>query len=271
MSNKYTYLVIFLLIGFLGFSQEQISAFDGDTILDQTTEEFSQVPSRKVKDNRFKTSLSETDFFTDTNSFNNSVEYKNSYEDEAFNYERGLNYNSSLSWKEILFGWLTGNKGIRSAQDLIWIAAKYSLILIFLIAIYFLIRFFRKGNTSIKERKNEMMKVEEVDITQLKSINFKEKIEEAKKDQHFKLAIRWAFLQSLHELNQAKYIHLDIQKLNTEYVYELANRKKIQKSFKYLLYIYENMWFGNHSVDQNKAIVILQKFDSFSKQIERHE
>ncbi|MNG25700.1 hypothetical protein D3C84_1105960 [compost metagenome] len=74
-------------------------------------------------------------------------------------------------------------------------------------------------------------------------------IQESIQNGEKRLAIRYYYLWLLKVMAQNNYIEWDIEKTNSDYLYELkspANRE----DFTYLSYLYNYIWYGEFEMDE---------------------
>ena len=64
----------------------------------------------------------------------------------------------------------------------------------------------------------------------------------------YREAIRLYHLWCLDVLNSQKIIQYHSDKTNLDYLYDIKE-KKLFEAFRYLTYIYDNIWFGAHPLD----------------------
>ena len=127
--------------------------------------------------------------------------------------------------------------------------------------IYFLIQIIRGANFQIPKsvsaaktfNKNEV-KVEKID-----DVDFKKLINEAKQAKDFKMAVRYYFLWYLKLLTADNYIKWNKDKSNTDYKNELRGTARLDE-FSLLAYLYEWVWYGNVSLDEEKFAAVESHF-----------
>lgn len=121
---------------------------------------------------------------------------------------------------------------------------------------------FWKSNVVKKEQVKKLISeddnIEENDYDQLLQL--------AIRNRDFRLATRYYYLSLLKNLSQKKLIEYHKDKTNSEYLFELKD-KKMRSSFSYLSYIYSYVWYGEFSVDETKFATIEEKYQSFIKTI----
>src|SRR5688572_2239941 len=81
---------------------------------------------------------------------------------------------------------------------------------------------------------------------------------------NYRLAVRYLYLQSLQRLSEKKFIELNSNKTNYEYVMEVR-RHKFANEFASLTLQYEYVWFGEYTVDERLFEQIQGSFTQFNK------
>lgn len=86
-------------------------------------------------------------------------------------------------------------------------------------------------------------------------LDFKKLIQESLEKGERRIAIRYYYLWLLKVMAQNHYIEWDIEKTNSDYLYELQN-PVYKEDFTYLSYLYNYIWYGEFEIDEttfNKA------------------
>ena len=81
---------------------------------------------------------------------------------------------------------------------------------------------------------------------------------------NYRLAVRYLYLQSLQRLSEKKFIELNSNKTNYEYVMEVR-RHKFANEFASLTLQYEYVWYGEYTVDERLFEQIQGSFTQFNK------
>ncbi len=63
-----------------------------------------------------------------------------------------------------------------------------------------------------------------------------------------RLSIRYYYLWLLKKMSETHVIVWDIEKTNSDYLYEIQNQSK-KEEFSYLSYLYNNIWYGEFELD----------------------
>ena len=112
------------------------------------------------------------------------------------------------------------------------------------------------------------------DITDdLTQINFDNKINEALKTNDLRLAIRWNYLKVLFVLDKNGIIVFAPYKTNIDYSNDLLTKstregeKKLHSGFMRLSRIYEYVWYGQFSINENDYQNYAAEFEEYQKQL----
>ena len=81
---------------------------------------------------------------------------------------------------------------------------------------------------------------------------------------NYRLAVRYLYLQSLQRLSEKKFIEINSNKTNYEYVMEVR-RHKFANEFASLTLQYEYVWYGEYPVDERLFEQIQGSFTQFNK------
>lgn len=65
-----------------------------------------------------------------------------------------------------------------------------------------------------------------------------------------RLTIRYYYLWLLKKMTQNEIIAWDIEKTNSDYIYEIKNTE-LKDTFNYLSYLYNYIWYGEFDIDQS--------------------
>ncbi len=119
---------------------------------------------------------------------------------------------------------------------------------------------FLKGNT-----KNSEFDFSDID-EDFSGIDFNKKVEQAKSENDYRLAIRWLYLKQLFLLNEKNKIAWQPYKTNMDYLNEL-HKSNHRQAFKDISKIYEYVWYGKYTVDQTNFNALEQQFKRFESSI----
>ena len=128
---------------------------------------------------------------------------------------------------------------------------------------YLVYRLFLSNSSFLsRNRKNvaaDMAVVEEENANDPDSL-----LRNATRSGNYRLAIRYLYLQSLNRLSEKKFIEINSNKTNYEYVTEMR-KHKFANEFASLTLQYEYVWYGEYPVDERLFEQIQSGFTQFNK------
>lgn len=89
-------------------------------------------------------------------------------------------------------------------------------------------------------------------------------LQHAIKSGNYRLAVRYLYLESLKRLSEKKFIEINTNKTNYEYVTEVR-RHKFANEFASLTLQYEYVWYGEYPVDERLFVQIQSGFTQFNR------
>ncbi|MFY0713178.1 DUF4129 domain-containing protein [Seonamhaeicola sp. NFXS20] len=246
MSKKLWLHIIFLAVGFLCYPKTYNNAFVASDSLKVDTS--TQISPRN---------------FDDLNEI---------YTGEDYIYERTI---ESSGWWTRFKQWLSDflkdlfnitNEGQASkATD---IAIKIAGVIIFLLVIYFIFKaIMNKEGSWVFGKSSDKKIIPVTDIeNNIHTTNFKKLIENAEKENNYRLAIRYYYLWLLKQLTQAEIIEYDVEKTNSDYQNEIS-QNQIKKEFAYTSYLYNYIWYGEFNVTPTEFNQAKHAFTKFLKSV----
>jgi len=120
-------------------------------------------------------------------------------------------------------------------------------ILIFIIVA--LILYYIFSNIEI-EKKIESNLISEFDIEDIEEVDTLDGFQKALANGDYRSAIRWRFLNALQLLAKKDIIDWQPEKTNRDYNRELRGLPQ-SAAFNTLVRIFENVWYGNHDINEN--------------------
>ncbi|MCG8604702.1 DUF4129 domain-containing protein, partial [bacterium] len=188
-------------------------------------------------------------------------------EDDAFNYNQTPDKVDTIVDRVKLWFWKMLRRIPFNGFFLFWKILPY---LILTFAVAFVVSrlmktdikglFYRSGTTA----KLEFSEVEE-DIHEM---DFRRLIDEAVAQKKFRRAVRLFYLSILKELTDKELISWKIEKTNHDYLNEL-DRPELRRPFAGLTDLFEYVWYGNVSLDNERFENAAEKFKSFRLQLEQ--
>lgn len=184
-------------------------------------------------------------------------DFREKYKDEAFNYKT----EEELKISTPTFG--GGAIAGLISNLILYILLPAIVLIVLVLLIRQLVNQRRSKNKSHlhRKKKDSLISTDE-EIEDIHEIDFKAQIKTALSNQAYTEAIRWSYLQNLKLMDEKNIIDWQPKKTNQDYYYELK-QKHLKKEFKYLTYVYNSLWFGQYTINQEDAFQILDKFKSF--------
>lgn len=193
--------------------------------------------------------------------------------DDDFNYEQVKQQEGYLTkiwnwFKRVLQSFLEWVFGVEAASGILLTILKVIPYLVLGLVLYFLIRFFLKVDTNsrkaITAKKGNITLSEEGEIIKNEDIN--KLIEQAIKDENYRLAIRYYYLLILQKLTKKELIDWQQEKTNEDYINEITNTVLKDKFTKGTL-LYDFVWYGNFNIKQAEFIEAQAEFNDLKNSI----
>lgn len=218
--------------------------------------ELDSIIQDKTFDKKLTDSLSfKIDENTPLTNYKFKSKFKKEYIDGAefhYNEEENNSLGAKLKriWNEIK-SWLIRNL-IPSSSDLnsLSIFVKIGFWLLIIIFLFLIIKsIVNRDITWIFTRKKKTIKTA-FDIIEkdIKSIEFEELLAKTIQTKDYRLAIRYYYLWLLQTLSKQQYINWELEKTNADYLNEIKDLD-LKKEFKYLSYLYNNVWYGEFPLE----------------------
>jgi len=100
----------------------------------------------------------------------------------------------------------------------------------------------------------------------MKNQDIRQLIEQALKENNYRLAIRYYYLLTLKKLSDNDLIVWESQKTNTDYTKEITD-DAIKKQFQNITRLYDFIWYGSFEVNERSFYQAQQKFESLTNSI----
>lgn len=110
--------------------------------------------------------------------------------------------------------------------------------------------------------KNKTIEVEEELLTD--DGYLEQQLKQAERDENFRLAIRYLYLQTLNRLSERNWLNLSPDKTNYQYVRELA-KPQLRNGFSRITLHYEYAWYGDFTIDEKVYEQVKGDFDQFNQ------
>lgn len=196
------------------------------------------------------------------------AQFQSKYKGEDYNYST-VEPKESL-WKKLqkkiikflntLFGNIDPNKSVNYADNIL----RFFAIVLGGLILYFLIKvFLNKNGNFFFSKKNKKLNIHNQNLQEnIHEINFPESIANFERQKDYRSAIRYQFLLVLKKLSGQKYINWNPEKTNKDYLSEIIN-PNLKEKFKKLIYIFDYVWYGEFSIDEEKYQELKKKFSDF--------
>lgn len=144
------------------------------------------------------------------------------------------------------------------------IILRFLAIVIIGLVIYFLLKFLlSKDGNFFFGKKNKKLNIADQDLKEnIHEINFPESINNFERKKDYRSAIRYQFLFILKKLSDKKSIEWNPEKTNKDYLAELKDKNQ-KSSFKDLVYIFNNVWYGEFEVNEQSYLRFKDQFKKF--------
>ncbi|WP_116787571.1 DUF4129 domain-containing protein [Flavobacterium psychrotrophum] len=191
--------------------------------------------------------------------------FKKKYTGNDFDYEQKP---ETENWATRFFAWIRkilkmlfgpGNTQHAGKSSAIadWLI-KSLWILVILVVVYFIARaVLQKNGLWIFGRADKKITVTDVEAGNIHEMDFASLIEKTKKEDNYRLALRYYYLWLLKKLSAREIITWNWDKTNTDYYYEIKNNG-LRDDFRYLSYVYDHSWYGDFDIDE-KAFAKAEK------------
>ncbi len=191
------------------------------------------------------------------------------YVGEEFNYDIKTGESQNLLTR--FLNWLgNGLKdifGINISPEVFKVLQYLIYLLMGGLVIYLIIRLLinEKFNSIFTKKATSIM---DIDLAEqhIETLDLDNLLQQAIKNQNYRLAIRYQYLIVLKKLSQANSIEWHFDKTNADYQNEL-NKPNLQSGFKEVSYLYDYIWYGEQEISQFSYEKALKSFISLNKNI----
>ncbi|MBZ9630107.1 DUF4129 domain-containing protein [Salegentibacter sp. LM13S] len=186
--------------------------------------------------------------------------------DKAFDYLEKIEEDSwwtrlkrwvNLKWNAFL-QWLFGDYQTNAFWNAVLTALPYVLLILVLGLITWLFIRLNPGNAVMTEPitgKVNLKKEEDI----VKSADIYSLIDEAIRNQNYRLAVRYLYLKSLRLLDQKEHISYRFQKTNEDYINEIKENE-IKNQFTKITRLYDFIWYGDFELSKERFEKVNREF-----------
>ncbi len=196
--------------------------------------------------------------------------YKN---DKAFNYvEEKAPDNWWTRFKQWLndlwasfIDWLLNGKEAKGFLALFIRALLYIILIgVMIFLVWLFMKIDSSGTPLLSKTPAQILMNEEDLITENQDIQAL--INQALKDNNYRLAVRFYYLLILQQLSKKDIIDWQLEKTNHDYIFEIKN-ESIRQQFTKVTRIYDFIWYGNFKVDKNTFAKAEKEFLNLKKSV----
>jgi len=157
-----------------------------------------------------------------------------------------------------------GETSLESSAKITTVIIRLFAILLVGFLLYFIIKFLLGKNGSfIFGKRNKKVTINEEELHEnIHEINFPESIASFERAKDYRSAVRYQFLFILKKLSDKKFILWNPEKTNKDYVAELK-ADHLKNEFSNLSYIFDYVWYGEFSIDEQMYLKFKELYQSF--------
>ncbi|WP_029268746.1 hypothetical protein [Flavobacterium sp. KJJ] len=184
-------------------------------------------------------------------------DFKKKYTDSEFQYEpkkpERTFWDDFKSWLASIFRKLFSFSNPQSAINFVGILLRVLAVLTIMLVIFLIVKALinKEGQWIFgKNSKKRTLYYSDAEKN-IHLLDFEKLIKESIQADEKRIAIRYYYLWLLKVMAQNNYIEWDIEKTNSDYLYELQ-RPIHREEFTYLSYLYNYIWYGEFEIDEAK-------------------
>lgn len=181
--------------------------------------------------------------------------FQKKYTDKEFIYEYKT---PEKSWGDHFMHWLARQianlfnfSSVKTSLNFISILFRIIAVLVVIVLIYFIAKALTKqeGRWIFGRNANKRALFYSDAEKNIHLLDFEKLIKESIDSGEKRIAVRYYYLWLLKVMAQHHYIEWDIEKTNSDYLYELYNPAH-KEEFTYLSYLYNYIWYGEFEIDE---------------------
>ena len=255
--NKFLYL-LFLFLSLNSFGQDSLSyvspTIDTTAVAVKFTEKDILIDSSSVKAKTFP------------------KDFKEKYTDADFQYEKKIKEKNSwdrfLDWLAYWLSKIFSFSSEGSSVSFVEILLKVLAVGVILFVIYLIVKAIMNGEGRWvfgKSSDKRVINYDEIEKN-LHLVDFEKLIKEATKSGENRLLIRYYYLWLLKKLAEKEIIDWDVEKTNSDYIYEIKS-EKLRGEFTYLSYLYNYIWYGEFKLEEEMLAKAVKSFEKTIKSL----
>jgi hypothetical protein len=133
---------------------------------------------------------------------------------------------------------------------------------------YVLYKLFLSNQGLFRSNRSNIEAKIDVPEEQISPDQYESLIKKAVAEGNYRLATRYLFLQSLHQLSEKGYVVIGTEKTNYQYLNEIRNKSSVvANSFAGLTLKYEYIWYGEYEITNSAYFLLEKDFTAFNKQL----
>jgi hypothetical protein len=187
-------------------------------------------------------------------------------QDEDFQYNRYTEEPKSLWNKFWLWFWSRIEQILATKQGRITVWTVLILLAVAVIA-FFIMKVTGMNKSGLFGRTSDSDLPYIISDDDIHNISFNDAIHEAIQKGNFRLALRLLYLQSLKKMSDRGYIDWQINKTNSDYLFEVVNRPW-HSLFKTLTLKFEYTWYGEMNLGKDDFESLQLQFQQFNNQLQ---
>lgn len=199
-----------------------------------------------------------------------SKDYQKKYTDSDFVYEpkapeKGL-WERFKDWLASIFRNLFSFSTTEASLNFVAILIRVIAAIVIITVIYFIVKaIINKEGQWIFGKNSKKRTIQYSDIEKnIHLLDFEKLIQESLQAGEKRTVIRYYYLWLLKIMAQNNYIEWDIEKTNSDYLYELQ-KPAHREEFTYLSYLYNYIWYGEFEIDENTFAKAQNRFKNALK------
>ena len=251
--NKILY-IIFLLSCLNSFSQDTLA--------------YDEVAEEKIifteKDIKIDSSTIETRSFEEN--------FKDNYQDSEYIYEQAVKesnwWDRFKKWLADFFKNLFNLSSDTVSGKVVDILIKSLAVILIVFVIYLIVKSIMNGEGQWifgKSSDKKVIHYEDIEKN-IHLVDFEKLIKETLKSGEQRLSIRYYYLWILKKMSDKNMIEWDIEKTNSDYLYELKEQT-FKSDFEYVSYLYNYIWYGEFELDEPTFEKAKSAFEKIIKSI----
>lgn len=157
-----------------------------------------------------------------------------------------------------------GDTSLETSSQITSVVIRLFAILLVGFLLYFIVKYLIRTNGSLFfGKKNKKIEINEEELHEnIHEINFPQSIAKFENNGDYRSAVRYQFLFILKKLSDKKLILWNPEKTNKDYVAELK-AAHLKNEFYNLSYIFDYVWYGEFSIDEQSYGKFKSQFHSF--------